>query len=554
MKKLFSVIVLGLTLSVASIAFSATLVDVPSNHWAEDAVQKLFNSGLVEGYPDGTFKGDRPVTRYEYAMVVARMMEMLDKSYCMKDECKGGAEPTECKCDIDPAQLDEIRDIVKKLAAEFKDELAALKVKVDENATKIASLEDRVDESFLGNLQVSGYIRQRVDVPDSDLSNADFVTNFYGAHYKVDPLLLGGLNDGLTPGYQMDAMLNFDGEAGDNVTFSIGLEQAILNKATIGSGSADAQDLDIDHAYVDVDFSESVRELDALKVRSGYQALWFGPYGMLVDNSGVQSNPGAKLDVAKDLVSVTAYGGLADIDGAGVLDGLGSSGRDSYAAVRLGLDLSFADLGFNYLGTGLMDEKGWGADVVAPLLSDSPFLKELRAEYMTITDMSDGDSPDADEDDASFVVGLDVYKNKRAGVTLSYADIPAVPAYSGVEANPFTEYDSTCPQGLDVSAGTTCYSYDSGRMLFPAGFEGIGVEASYIVLGNVELAASAFVGNYAGGFLGTQDLDGEDFPGVGTFSVTKPINSDSKFRVEYMQQGRDPINLSRVRGELLINF
>ena len=74
-----------------SYAFSVTLVDVPSGHWAEDAVEKLIDSGLVEGYPDKTFKGDRPLTRYEYAMVVSRMLDKMDKELCAKDDedCAG---------------------------------------------------------------------------------------------------------------------------------------------------------------------------------------------------------------------------------------------------------------------------------------------------------------------------------------------------------------------------------------------------------------------------------------------------------------------------------
>lgn len=553
MKKLLLLTVFGLVLGLATQAFSATLVDVPSNHWAEDAVQKIVNAGLVEGYPDRTYKGERPLTRYEYAMVVARMLDMLDKTYCLKDECKGAAPAA-----IDPAQLDEIRDIVKKLAAEFKDELAALKVKVDENANKIAKLESKVDKAFLGKLQVSGSIRQRIDVPDTDLSNDAFVNSFYTLHYRVAAADLSNVAaSGLSAGYEMVPELIFDGEAGDNVTFSLGLSQTILNKAAISDNADNPEDLDIKHAYVDLDFSETVRELDVLKLRSGYQALWFGPYGMLVDNTGVDSSPGIRLDVAKDIVELAAFGGLAGVEDTGITAGLGSAGRDAYAAVRLGLDLSFVDVGFNYLGSGILKEKGWGADVVAPLLRNSPFLTELRAEYMTITDLTTGESVGSTDDDASFVIGLDLYETKRAGLTLSYADIPAAPGLTGLDSNPFTEYDTLCPLGLDVSAGATCISYESGRMLFPAGFEGLGVEASYIVLGDVELAAKAVVGNYAGGthpVYATINMDGEEFPGYGAFSVTKPINSNSKFRVEYMQQGRDPIMLNRVRGELLISF
>ena len=49
--------------------------DVPSNHWAYEAVSDLSRRGLVEGYPDGTFGGDRMMTRYEFAQIVYRAMQ-----------------------------------------------------------------------------------------------------------------------------------------------------------------------------------------------------------------------------------------------------------------------------------------------------------------------------------------------------------------------------------------------------------------------------------------------------------------------------------------------
>lgn len=49
--------------------------DVPSNHWAYEAVSDLSRRGLVEGYPDGTFGGDRLLTRYEFAEIVYRALQ-----------------------------------------------------------------------------------------------------------------------------------------------------------------------------------------------------------------------------------------------------------------------------------------------------------------------------------------------------------------------------------------------------------------------------------------------------------------------------------------------
>lgn len=49
--------------------------DIPTNHWAYEAVSDLSRRGLVEGYPDGTFGGDRMLTRYEFAQIVYRAIQ-----------------------------------------------------------------------------------------------------------------------------------------------------------------------------------------------------------------------------------------------------------------------------------------------------------------------------------------------------------------------------------------------------------------------------------------------------------------------------------------------
>src|SRR5690606_13094804 len=51
--------------------------DVPRDHWAYEAVETLRQAGRIEGYPDGTFGGERTFTRYEMAMVISRLLERL---------------------------------------------------------------------------------------------------------------------------------------------------------------------------------------------------------------------------------------------------------------------------------------------------------------------------------------------------------------------------------------------------------------------------------------------------------------------------------------------
>jgi hypothetical protein len=54
------------------------LADVPASHWAYAAIQTLAADGLIDGYPDGSFKGDRPLTRYEMAAIVARVIAKIE--------------------------------------------------------------------------------------------------------------------------------------------------------------------------------------------------------------------------------------------------------------------------------------------------------------------------------------------------------------------------------------------------------------------------------------------------------------------------------------------
>jgi len=117
--------------------------DVP-DMWAKDAVAALAAKGILEGYPDGTFKGDRAATRYEVAMIVARLMARIEQ-----EEATFATK----------ADLDELRRLVNQL----KDELDALGVRVQNLEDNVAKLDKRVTEleriTFYGSLDVR-YVTQ----------------------------------------------------------------------------------------------------------------------------------------------------------------------------------------------------------------------------------------------------------------------------------------------------------------------------------------------------------------------------------------------------------
>lgn len=69
---------LGLTdtlLGILDTTKSADFPDVPENHWAYEYVSKLAGNGIIEGYPDGDFRGDKPMTRYEFAAMLYRAIQ-----------------------------------------------------------------------------------------------------------------------------------------------------------------------------------------------------------------------------------------------------------------------------------------------------------------------------------------------------------------------------------------------------------------------------------------------------------------------------------------------
>ena len=125
MKKILAIAaVAALTAGVSAYAANP-FSDVTPDDWAYQAVSDLSDQGVVEGYPDGTFKGERNMTRYELAQIIARLMAKEDQLNA------------------------EQRATLDKLAGEYADELANLGVRV-------GNLEKKV-----GNIYWSGDARMR---------------------------------------------------------------------------------------------------------------------------------------------------------------------------------------------------------------------------------------------------------------------------------------------------------------------------------------------------------------------------------------------------------
>ncbi|MCD6160594.1 MAG: S-layer homology domain-containing protein [Kosmotoga sp.] len=64
----------------AAVAFGVAYTDVSEDHWAYDAVMKATSAGLLQGFPDGTYRGDEAVTRYQLAEAIAKLLDYSESS------------------------------------------------------------------------------------------------------------------------------------------------------------------------------------------------------------------------------------------------------------------------------------------------------------------------------------------------------------------------------------------------------------------------------------------------------------------------------------------
>ena len=65
---------IAMALGITASAYAANpFSDVPQGHWAYDSVAQLVAEGVIEGYPEGNFDGNKLMTRYEMAQIVARL-------------------------------------------------------------------------------------------------------------------------------------------------------------------------------------------------------------------------------------------------------------------------------------------------------------------------------------------------------------------------------------------------------------------------------------------------------------------------------------------------
>lgn len=150
MKHTFLKAAIAACFACAAVTVSAAnpFTDVSADDWAYQAVASLSDEGVIDGYPDGTFRGDKHVTRYEIAQIVARLMAKEDT--------------------LNASQ----KETLAKLSSQYANELKDLGVRIAELEKKRGATDlitelrvqsiDRYDSVFKGNVQKHNEISTRV--------------------------------------------------------------------------------------------------------------------------------------------------------------------------------------------------------------------------------------------------------------------------------------------------------------------------------------------------------------------------------------------------------
>ena len=198
-KTLVSALTAALVVGAASTTFAAAnpFSDVPAGHWAYDAVAQLAQDGVVEGYGDTTFQGDKNITRYEMAQMVAKAMAKTNNG------------------NVSAAD----KALVAKLQAEFSDELNNLGVRV-------ANLERNADQvKWNGEMRVQA---------NSERHEGEHMTNSYPVKLRLEPSAEVNSN------WHVKARIDADGSLNNDTTGQAKLQrvyaQGKYNHVTINVG------------------------------------------------------------------------------------------------------------------------------------------------------------------------------------------------------------------------------------------------------------------------------------------------------------------------------
>jgi hypothetical protein len=343
--------------------------DVPTDHWAYEAVRDLIAKGYLEGYPDGSFLGQRPLTRYEMAVLIKRIVDNITakiSEYRPKDTASAstpGEKPQTVTPSTQPNSYASDLEAVRKLVDEFKTELAVIGTRLDKFEQAVDDIHGRLeniegivldpegsfeavksDVSKMKKVTASGYVQARFNLfrndPDKSDAGTEPTDNFSIRRARLKITGKPTVNSSLV--IQLDAGQGTKGDSGPSVS----IKDAYLEYAFSGDPSLGAS------------------------ISMG-QMKW--PFGYsVVESSGVRECPERPLIVQKlfpgerDRGFVVSYQPSPKANVAfklGVFNGVETKFKppNNNKALVANVKLSSAnwELGISgFLGKGIIDDKG----------------------------------------------------------------------------------------------------------------------------------------------------------------------------------------------------
>ena len=300
-KTLVSALTTALVVGAASTTFAAAnpFSDVPADHWAYDAVAQLAQDGVVNGYGDGTYRGQQNITRYEMAQIIAKAMAKTDVSAA------------------DKAMID-------KLAAEFSDELNNLGVRV-------SNLEKKVDNVKFDGFVRYEYVRRNREGGDNNTKQHVLV--------RLNPTMQ--INDKWTAHARIEHSLSTN--AGTNTTYG----------TSVGGYREDYTH--VNKLWAEADYGTTNIKLGRFGTFSN------GSHGMALDDNitGAQVTFGkdVKLQLAAGRYNWDGTQDNVTKDHFSMRNGAGSNYNNTPSATYWGVDVSYAKNKFD-AGIGYREYKG----------------------------------------------------------------------------------------------------------------------------------------------------------------------------------------------------
>ncbi len=551
-------------------ARASTFSDVPPEHWSYEALDYLQNAGLVEGYPDGTFKGERPFTRYEMAMVIARIFTRIQDWQAAETEEPAVADET---------VMAEVNARLDRLSDEFRDELADLGARLTAVEDEQAQIRSEMDdlEGLIKESGMTGSARWRagryMTTGDSDLDSDTGFESYINLTYKFNPdpnldfklsltgsEIEGPAGTGFIPGAN-----NETGSTNPGNTTNPGNVVAPFHQYNQGSSFI------IDEAnfrYCWCGAPELLGENPT--ITGGRQYFSQGEFGLAGDN-GYRSNFGLRLDTDYG-DEWGAYAGYYRVESLSKFAPFDNNDSNSFQSsgitsdgddfMLLGLEFHSGEAtvpGHDYKLAVRADvaPNGYGAEQYVSLSGNAEvpwfgdtWLNGVRGEWVMVNTNVAGVSPSSDLDlnNNSYILEADIFNNGRSRFSLagaSMAQIEGLPVYASVDNDPFSEWDFTINQTKDAFNLSR-----EGRNYFPSDFVGFGIQAEHDFGSSLHGTLTYYNGKRV-------NAGATDRPGMLRVNLRMPVTDNSSMGLDFIAAGEhnglaDPISM--IRGEYKINF